>query len=192
MLAHWNFYLVTVLAAIYLAKLAQKGRLKQLPWYISLFVAVTCFIIINWLPIYHYSISEYLYSIFPVISITTFSILFGSLFPMPLKKEKQVIALSTLVTGTLVFISNFGLLGFEFYSLGYDSRVLFLLLPAALVSLYFSKFLFAVCTISWVFWLLDLGRSQNLFDYVIDIPLYIWSLMVVIAKLLSKMQGKKS
>ncbi len=164
------------------------GILKRLPFqrpFIHLFISIAAVLLI-FIPFRSYSLATILYGATAELSVTAVILLILALARRKLGRswlsaqEKMLLAAIVIVLGLLLYPGVLGFRYFDFYADGYWGGLFGFFMIA--VTLFFAVFrmwkLAAMFGLAWIAWRLCLGNSTNLWDYVLDIWVFIWGLGV--------------
>lgn len=149
-------------------------------------VIMATVVVLAFVPFKPHSLSTLIYGATSELSVTTVALLLMYLFKNGMGKtfllqaEKRLLAAVVLVSGGMLYPGALGFWYHDFYADGYRSGLFgYFVLAFFLV--------FAVCRVwklavwllaAWIAWRLSLGNSSNLWDYVLDVWVFIWSLGV--------------
>jgi hypothetical protein len=143
------------------------------------------------LPLFHnLSAAEYFRGIFGDLSLTTQLLLYGALFSRFSSRscynccEKWSLYSVAAITGALFYPFALGISYTDPYSWGFGSYLmLFVVTAMALIAWqrhwYFSTLIISVALLGWGFGLLE---SHNLWDYLIDPALFIYTAIACLIK----------
>jgi len=139
---------------------------------------------------YNLSAAEYFRGIFGDLSLTTQLLLYGALFyrftgrPCYNCCEKWTLFSLAAITGALFYPFALGLTYYDPYNWGFSSY--FMVITVATMALlawqrrwYFSGLIISVALLGWSIGLLE---SRNLWDYLIDPALFIYTTIVCLIK----------
>lgn len=153
---------------------------------VALLVSASLVIVLY--PFSNRSLAEYLLSANPVFSVGTTALLFvlviRKLFGRELLSRNDIImfAVWNVVLGLVLYLSALGLISFDIYRLGYGSPWLFLTILMVTIALFVGKnrlgTVFLACIGAFNLGVLS---SFNLFDYLTDGILFLFSCAILIA-----------
>lgn len=162
----------------------------------KVFILITSAFILL-LPIFNISFIELILSFNPVFSIGSlamFSYLllknlgYKNLF---LERDFYIFYIFNIVIGIILYSSFLGNIGIDIYYMGYDFSIIFVLLALiTFISIILKSplgYLFLLYILAFNIRLLP---TDNLFDYIIDAPLFIISIVMLIFILINRFKNK--
>ncbi len=152
---------------------------------LSIIIPIT--IIISLWPVGQLDLSTWLLPYTGMLSLTSLLLIWDALeqyrqcyrWQLLTKIEQCLIYNSSIVLGLSVYPTTLGLFNIELYSLGFTGVILpsILGIVAGIAWIYHAKAIaYLLLAVLWA-WLLNLGESQNLWDYVLDPWLFLYSIM---------------
>jgi hypothetical protein len=180
--------LTAVLSALLKKTLIQKPLVRL--------VITAAAVVVAFMPFEPYSLSTFMYGATGELSVTTVALLMMALLskllggPLLPQGEKRLLAALVFVSGALLYPGALGFWYHDFYADGYRSGLFgYFVLAVVLVFFVCRVWKLAVLFLAaWIAWRLSLGNSSNLWDYVLDIWVFIWSLGVWIKYSLLKLR----
>ncbi len=163
-------------------------------WPLRVIVVIVISIIILYLPLYKgCTIGQILYGVLGNISITTLLIFGITLFyQVFLPKQKfrlnLIFAIIVIIIGSLLYLSTLGFINFDIYALGYFPNGV-MLLTVILLELFLLDYaqvyawIWLIALISFYF---RIESSNNLWDYLLDPLLWIFSIFNLIRSVLAR------
>lgn len=148
-------------------------------WFLRLIITIIIIVSSLYIPLYHgYNLLFIMHSVVGDLSITTLLILFFLIFQDFFIFSKifinfNIINKSTawliFITGSLLYISRFGLIHTNFYQLGfYPKEILLFIVFAELIFWYINKWFAFVWFIALIAFYFKIQTSINLWDYMFD------------------------
>jgi hypothetical protein len=182
-------YIVPVLLSAYILLRAERAlRITRPSWrFLALLISVPVALV----PVGHVSISLLVRTISPGYSLASMGFLaalvVSELRGSPVMREPDWTTLFgfNIVMGGYLFLSILGLDPFDAYAQGYDFSWIFVVTAVSTIALIIMKnpmaLVYILAIAAWDYHLL--AHSRNFFDYIIDGPLFIVSVlgMLVIA-----------
>ena len=164
------------------------GILKHLPIRRPLInhIILASAVVLTFIPFGSYSLATLVYGATAELSVTAVILLVLALARRKLSRnwlslpEKRLIAGVVILLGSLLYPGVLGFRFHDFYADGYwGGHFGFFLIAVLLVFAAYRMWrLAAIFTLAWIAWSFSLGNSSNLWDYILDIWVFIWSLGV--------------
>ncbi len=184
----FTYVLPVLLAALGLNAVIARTALRERGLYTRTIILITASLFISMVPLGRLSLSQLLLSVNPVFSIGSISligiVLIGDLTGKKILGEIDLLLLSVwnILISLCLYLSYLNFIGADIYYAGYGSALPFAVTAAVTIVLIVFR-----SNVAWVFisyiaaYVLRLLPSENFFDYVTDVPLFITSLVILIS-----------
>ncbi|UCG77368.1 MAG: hypothetical protein JSV21_07200 [Nitrospirota bacterium] len=155
--------------------------------------------VISLVPVGGLSLSQLILSFNPVFSIGSISLLMailaGRVTGRRLLEDKDLLLLSTwnICLALFLYLSYLNFIDIDLYYMGYGSAI-----PVTLTSLFTVVLIIFRSPVSWIFisciaaYDLRLLPSGNFFDYIVDVPLFAASLVIVSVYIVKSLNPKQA
>jgi hypothetical protein len=142
----------------------------------------------------HFSIIKFIYSIVSNVSPT--SLFYLLILSIPAKynnnlnsSKSNIVSMSFIfIIGCILYLSTLGFIDFDIYNYGFNSNLMLLIFTiTCIITIINNVIIGYIWTLCAVFFLYKLTPSNNLWDYMLDPLLWLYSFCFLIIKI-----GRKS